>query len=202
MTKVTAQGIEPDPNPPEVEEKLKELAELKRLVSVLGRGFTYDRLAVDLPADIHGEWVHESEVSAMKVIGFELDKKYAVGQSTETRADGAAKVLDVVFMTCPKRHHELIQKAKDIIKERRQGDPRKPHREITMDDLNLDLGRGSSIKSTITDRTVDATELRSILRTMQDEGGVMDLSPSVEGGMVTQLLDFSGKVLEAEQPKT
>jgi hypothetical protein len=86
-------------------------AERARLVEVLGRGVTVDRLAVpNLPADLHGEWVRDDpfEIESMRRLGFRDGTEYA--QSRASHGDGlvSAKVADVVYMVCDRRTKEII----------------------------------------------------------------------------------------------
>ncbi len=104
----------------EIAENQEELTEAEleaRLTKVLERGIIVDRTTIDLPEGVYGEWVSDeaAEVSRMQLLGFELDKKYAVDRSTHSDGTGeTAKIGDVVFMTCPERTHQMIEKVKKI----------------------------------------------------------------------------------------
>ena len=97
-------------------------AELEaKLTRVLERGIIVDRTTVDLPADVYGEWVSDEavEISRMQLMGFELDTKYAVDRATNADGTGGvAKIGDVVFMTCPRRVMDIIEKVKKNLYER------------------------------------------------------------------------------------
>lgn len=75
-----------------------------KLVSVVDRGFTNDRLYVPLPADLHGEWIHKDDVDFYKGQGFESGTSYAEARSLH----GSGQVGDVVFMVCAKVRKEAI----------------------------------------------------------------------------------------------
>ena len=102
----------------EIAENADELtdAELEaRFAKVLERGIIVDRTTIDLPEDVYGEWVSDeaAEVSRMQLLGFEIDKKYAVERSTHSDGTGkTSKIGDVVFMTCPERIHQVIERVK------------------------------------------------------------------------------------------
>jgi len=86
-----------------------------RIATILERGIINTRLNVELPPDIHGEWVREDsvQIERMKSLGFEIDLKY--GNKTALHSTGAgtiARVGDVIFMTCPQEDYELIQEVK------------------------------------------------------------------------------------------
>lgn len=85
-----------------------------RAAKVVSRGFVMDRLTVDLPNDVHGEWVADdpASIAEAQALGFEIDKEYATKNKLHTNAIGEAKVGDAVFMTMPKWMKEEI----DIIK--------------------------------------------------------------------------------------
>ena len=97
-------------------------AELEaKLTRVLERGIIVDRTTVDLPPDVYGEWVSDEavEISRMQLLGFEIDTKYAIDRSTNADGTGGiAKIGDVVFMTCPRRVMDIIEKVKKNLYER------------------------------------------------------------------------------------
>ena len=94
-------------------EKLVRRAKRKAaLVEVLDRGIVNDRLRVELPDDLHGEWVSDNPeaISEMEVKGFKIDRTYAKKRALHN--DGTSeigKVGDTIFMTCDKETHELIE---------------------------------------------------------------------------------------------
>lgn len=81
---------------------------------VVTRSFLIDRLNVNLPDDVHGEWVADNPVSIAEAqaLGFEIDKEHATKNKLHSNAAGEAKVGDVVFMTMPKWMKEEL----DILK--------------------------------------------------------------------------------------
>lgn len=83
-----------------------------RFVRVLERGFTIDRMHVDLPPDLHGEWVPVDQQDRWLVLGFEIDKTHAPKTQLHGHADGAAHIGDTIFMTCSKEDYELMQEIK------------------------------------------------------------------------------------------
>ena len=97
-------------------------AELEaRLSRVLERGIIVDRTTVDLPSGVYGEWVcdDDSEIVRMQLMGFEIDKKYAVERSSHADGTGkTAKIGDIIFMTCPQRVKDTIEKVRKRIYDR------------------------------------------------------------------------------------
>lgn len=81
-----------------------------RLAVVLDRGIVQDRLKVDLPSDVHGEWVRDDplEVHRLQLMGFEIDRQYAPNQSLHNDGTGTARIADVVFMTTSRENKEII----------------------------------------------------------------------------------------------
>jgi len=107
----------------EIASNVKELtdAELEaRVTRVLERGIIVDLTTVDLPTGVYGEWVSDeaAQISRMQLLGFEVDTKYATDRSTNSDGVGVAKIGDVVFMTCPQRTKDVINKVRARIYER------------------------------------------------------------------------------------
>lgn len=102
----------------EIASNIDELtdAELEaRLSKVLERGIIVDRTTVDLPDGVYGEWVCDDgpEIVRMQLMGFEIDDKYAVERSSHADGTGGtAKIGDIVFMTCPQRVKDTIEKVR------------------------------------------------------------------------------------------
>jgi len=90
------------------EDKRKEFR--ARAAKVVTRGLVVDRLNVDLPPDVHGEWIRDDAVAIAeaRALGFELDTTYAVKSALHTDAAGKAKVGDAIFMTMAKWQKEEI----------------------------------------------------------------------------------------------
>lgn len=85
-----------------------------RIARVLERGIIGERLAVNVPTGIHGEWVADDpvEIDRMRSLGYEVDKEFAQARSIHTNADGVPKVGDAIFMTCPQEQYDLIRAVK------------------------------------------------------------------------------------------
>lgn len=96
--------------------KQEARAELKaRLVTVYSRGVVGDRLSVELPPDLYGEWVpaDKLEIYRMQSMGFEIDTQYASKRALhDDGTGGESRVADVVFMTCPMETKEVIEEIK------------------------------------------------------------------------------------------
>jgi len=83
-----------------------------RLIQVLDRGIVADRLYVPLPPGVHGEWARNEqiEIDRMKMMGFEIDTKYANNRGLHNNGTGATIVGDVIFMTTTQDNKNLINK--------------------------------------------------------------------------------------------
>lgn len=105
-----------------------------RLAQVLDRGIVGDRLRVDLPADVHGEWIFNdmTEIMRMEALGFRIDDVYAPKRALHGTGDGRSVVGDVVFMTCPMENHELIEEIKrdQYMRLNRKGPTQKEERDF------------------------------------------------------------------------
>jgi|SRR6185312_5218130 len=82
-----------------------------RLVKILERGVVADRLRVELPPGIYGEWVVDDsvEITRMKLLGFRLDKEYAVKHSLHSSGVEEGKIGDVVHMICDQETHDILE---------------------------------------------------------------------------------------------
>ncbi len=101
----------------EIADNQEELSEAEleaRVTRVLERGIIIDRCTVTLPDGVYGEWVNHdpAEVARMEVMGFELDNKYATDRASNADGTGISKIGDVVFMTCPQRVKDMIEKVR------------------------------------------------------------------------------------------
>lgn len=85
-----------------------------KLAQVLERGQVADRLEVPLPEDVYGEWVvnDKAEIHRMEVLGFTVDKTYAKKRALHDEGDDRSIVGDVVFMTCDRETHDLIEEVR------------------------------------------------------------------------------------------
>lgn len=96
----------------------QERKELKaKIISVLSRGHTVDRLYVELPEDKYGEWVpnDKQEIFRMESMGFVIDREYAHKRALHgdsQAGDGSSTVGDAVFMVAPRIMKELIDEAR------------------------------------------------------------------------------------------
>src|SRR5512134_1033127 len=89
------------------EEAKKLRAEKKaRFARVLDRGFSVDRLTVELPPDLYGEWIPTDQVDRAELLGFRDGAEYANKRQLHAGADGKARVADVVFMVQDREEHE------------------------------------------------------------------------------------------------
>ena len=84
--------------------KMEPHERVARLVSVMDRGMTGERLKVDLPNDIYGEWVpnDKMEIYRMESMGFRVDEEYAMKNALHNDGTGKPIIGDVIFMTTPK----------------------------------------------------------------------------------------------------
>lgn len=104
-----------------------ERRELKaKLTEILDRGVVQDRLHVDLPDHLHGEWVLNNplEINRLKLLHFEVDTEYAPKRSIHGDGSSSGIVGDVIHMICPREVKEIIDEirsdqAKEIYKTRK-----------------------------------------------------------------------------------
>ena len=90
-------------------------AELKKKVAeIYSRGVTADRLHVDLPEDVVGQWVpnNVTDIHRLETLGFVLDDKYAKSRRLHDKGDNYSYVGDVVHMIAPKIVRDVIDEVK------------------------------------------------------------------------------------------
>lgn len=93
-----------------------ERQELKaKLAMILDRGVVQDRLYVELPDDVHGEWVlnNPMEINRLKLLGFDVDIEYAPKRAIHGDGSSGGIVGDVIFMTCPRVIKDVIDEIRD-----------------------------------------------------------------------------------------
>lgn len=87
-----------------------------RLAQVFDRGVIGDRLHVDLPPDLQGEWVPTKDgvhVARKKALGYWIDEVYAKNHSAlHDKGDVGSHVGDVVFMVTSKENKQILDEIK------------------------------------------------------------------------------------------
>lgn len=83
----------------------------QHVAAVLDRGLTNARLKVELPPDLHGEWVPDDPMAIYEkeLLGFTKDTEYATRHALHSN-NGEAKLGDTIFMIAPKRLMDAIEK--------------------------------------------------------------------------------------------
>ena len=82
-----------------------------KFARILERGVLVDRLAVDLPPNVHGEWCSNDpvEIERLRGLGFEIDTKYAPARRLHDKGTNESIVGDVIHMTCDMETWEILQ---------------------------------------------------------------------------------------------
>lgn len=165
------------------ESKLKlvekaERGELRaRLASILDRGIVEDRLRVDIPDDLHGEWCRNDplEVKRLQTLGFKIDDEYAIKRAIHSDGSSSAIVGDVVFMTCPKEVKEVIdeirheQMVKQYTKKKtNRGDVSKEEREF-YSNINREGDKNVIAYSDSHERSVTKDDIANILEGIDNQ---------------------------------
>jgi hypothetical protein len=105
-----------------------------RLMSVLDRGASSERLNVDLPPHLHGEWVPLDDVSVYEKerLGFSIDKEFAPKRALHSKGDGKSIVGDCVYMTCLREDYEIMLEIRDdqYLKANRKGSVQKEEKDF------------------------------------------------------------------------
>ena len=105
------------------EEILTRAARKAKLVRILDRGIVADRLHVDLPTNLYGEWVADDpvEISRMEALGFHKDTEYAPSRSLHSSGIKEGKIGDVIHMICEKETKDIIDEIRREQFDRRHG---------------------------------------------------------------------------------
>ncbi len=135
----------------------------KRVSHILERGMLYDRLNVDLPDDMIGQWVSDDqvEIQRMKAMGFTEDTEYATKNALHTDGTGRAKVGDTIFMTAPKIVGEIIEETRKELYERTHGKKSKAEETDAVGKLaSQNIGGVINESST---KILDGSQIRTIV---------------------------------------
>lgn len=120
-------ALEKDP-----EEYKRIRAERKaRFSRVLERGMIADRLKVDLPPNLWGEWIHNDlqSITEAKLLGFQIDTEYATKRALHDQGDGMSVVGDCVYMVQDMEDHLLLE---EIRRENYEAAHGKPSRAVRL----------------------------------------------------------------------
>lgn len=127
-----------------------------RIIQIRERGLVIDALAVDLPDDLHGEWVHNDAVSInqKEILGFGIDTEYSVKKAITDGGDGTGRVGDVIYMTQPKWKHDMLEgeRRTSYFKNHLQ-DKRKQKEEKDFLDIQRNLDMPTTTHSTANEAT-------------------------------------------------
>lgn len=143
--------------------------ELKsRVAGVLDRGILHDRLKVDLPGELHGEWVRNDplEIDRLRSLGFWIDNKYATNRRLHGDGTAANIVGDVVFMVCSRELKEVIDDVRAEQQEKLHGKRQDKAGEESQFAEQTARGTGG-IVPTFTEskaRTIDRAEVAAALK--------------------------------------
>lgn len=115
------EALEKDP-----EEYKRLRAERKtRFSRVLERGIIADRLQVDLPPTLWGEWVPRDKASIFEreMLGFKIDTEFATKRALHDQGTGESIVGDCVFMVQDIEDHNLLEEIRKENFESANGKP-------------------------------------------------------------------------------
>jgi hypothetical protein len=139
---------------------------LARIAQILDRGIVVDRLHVNLPEGVHGEWVRDDPIAIerMKAIGFEVDTQFAKSRALHDDT-GKVKVGDVIFMTAPQEIRDLVKQ----VRKRKFDDFYKKRPKVTkaeeVDQANFGAGVPElEVKNTSSVEKLDGDGLLSALK--------------------------------------
>lgn len=151
-------------------EKMKADYKKHRLARVLDRGFTIDRLTVDLPPHLWGEWIPNTphDRARASLLGFTEDKDFAINRSLHDGGDGSATVGDVTFMVQPMWKHEALLEEKARIYYETHLKPRQKEERDAQKMIEEQLGMPTTIGSV--SEQVKGTQLtETMLKTPQKQ---------------------------------
>lgn len=163
---------------PVVEEALSRADKKKKFISILERGIVDDRLMVDLPPHLHGQWVRKDvfSIDRLKSLGYWIDTEYAVDRSLHSDGTKTAQIADVIFMVCTKEDHDILEEIRHDEFVKNHGTPgqqKKTSREEREFATALQEATGGDIPL-VNDgqsRAVRAAELAQTLNKLNKQGG-------------------------------
>lgn len=141
--------------------------QVAKVATILDRGILHDRLKVDLPPDIHGEWARNDplEISRMQTLGFWVDNTYATKRQIHSDGSSSNVIGDVIHMCTLKSNKEMIDKVR-MEQVRRQNMSRK-QKQKEEDEFASDVARatGEVIPTFVesSTRTATASDVRAAL---------------------------------------
>lgn len=138
-----------------------------RLATVLDRGLVSTFLSVDLPDDVHGEWVpnHPIDIDRLKALGFEVDTEYAAAM--HGGGQGEKVVGDVIHMVQPMRAHLLVEAYKTKRYEEMHGkktDSSGNLIEGSKEERDFKSQVGLPVIDESSTKSIDATEIEAALK--------------------------------------
>lgn len=146
-----------------------------KVISILDRGILHDRLHVELPPGIHGEWVRNDplEIDRLQAIGFR-DGTPFVDQRILHHDGQRGTIGDVTYMVCPQQVYDLIEKARHekLIRDNgKPGDVGRKTREELEFEANNERSTSGVIKSETASRSVPARpkDVHDALSRMDDQ---------------------------------
>lgn len=136
----------------------------KRQIEMADRSFLNDRLNVDLPEGLHGEWIGRDDFSQYnaQTLGF-VDGTEYLGKFNKLyeTADGKSAVGDVQFMVIPKWKYDTYLEQRQLESARKSGlnpDYVRQQEQALAEQLGL------KAEPNTTARVIDGTELNSLLK--------------------------------------
>lgn len=144
-----------------------------RLFEILDRGATPDRLKVDLPPGVYGEWVpnYPEDIVEKKNLGFVEDTVFAKKNALHTDATGRPMVADTIFMVAPMRVKEEIDRIRRSEFIRAHGDRNQKEEEaLYLRQMNSDASiKEAALVATNEGRGEEATseDIKAALNSVQ-----------------------------------
>lgn len=146
-----------------------------RVVSILDRGILHDRLKVDLPPGIHGEWVRNDplEIDRLQAIGFRDGTPFV--DSRILHHDGQrGAVGDVTYMVCPQQVYDAIERARHekLLRDNgRPGDIGRKTKEELEYEANSQRSTAGDIKTAVDSKTagVGPRDVHDALKKMDQQ---------------------------------
>lgn len=137
----------------------------RRQVEIADRSFLNDRLNVNLPEGLHGEWVGRDDFSQYQAQskGF-IDGTEYLGQFNKLyeTSDGKSAVGDVTFMVIPKWKQEAYEQHNALVAARKSG--LNPEYVSKMEEQYAQELGLKKFPDNTTARVIDGNELNSLLK--------------------------------------
>lgn len=150
-----------------IAQQLAKFGDKRQVAEIYERGLVGDRLHVELPKELVGQWVPNDPQSIyrMEALGYVIDNKFATKRRLHDKGDGAAYVGDVVHMIAPRQIRDVVEKIKRERYDRIHGKPgrQKEERDFEANQQTIASSGISTINESDAETVENIDDIRRII---------------------------------------